>query len=117
MKRIILGVLLLLGACRMPPDSTASKIIRCGTQAVKDNFFQALPSVNGCLASPGYESCLFGLINPVAGITEDVVACVLRDQGQKFAAAAAANPTDTHSAQAATRARTFMNQNRYVYAD
>ena len=115
----ILALVLLLTACRLPPpDSKAGKVIRCGTDAVLNNFGKALPSVNTCISSaPDYEGCLFGLIDPVVGITEDVIACVLRDQGAKFAAQAEANPGDSVSARAAVRAQAFINHHQYVFAD
>lgn len=106
--------------CRVPPpDSTAGKWIRCSGAAIEQNWHQALPAVNGCLTGidDGWRDCLVGLINPAVGITEDVIACVTRDQGTKFADSALANGQDVRSLRAAERASAWLGERRYVFAD
>lgn len=113
---------MLLHGCRdvSKPDTTVGKLVHCGTAAVQENWPRILPSVNSCLTDQterSYEPCLISLINPVAGITEDVLACVLRDQGGKFAASAETNPGDTRSMRASVRAQAFINRYRYQFAE
>lgn len=96
MHRIIPVLLLLIFSatqsgcpgCPPPsPDSTLGKIINCenlGVQAIP-----LIPKVNDCLTgSVNWQNCLIGLINPAVNITLDVIACVTRDQGMKFAESA-----------------------------
>lgn len=67
------------------PDTTLGKIINCaglsGTQAIP-----LIPKVNDCLTrAVDWKTCLISLLNPTANITTDILACVVRDQGMKFA--------------------------------
>jgi hypothetical protein len=122
--RLALALLLLVTACRcrMPsPESPAGRLIQCSTEAVAQNWHKALPGVNTCLgrddAPPAIDTCLLGLIAPAVGVTEDVLACVLRRQGERFAASASTNPDDQFSARAAGNAQGFMARRGYRFAD
>lgn len=109
-------------SCRFfQPDSTGGRVIQCAGEAIERNWHQALPAVNTCITvdanESGWRDCLIGVINPAVGITEDLVACVLRDQGQKMAAQAERNPNDFRSERGAKRAETWIAERKYTFAD
>jgi len=104
--------------CRPPtPGTPAGDLIQCGTEAVQRNWPRVLGPANTCLTGGSATACLIGLIDPVAGITEDVIACVVRREGSDFNAAAQANPVDTRSARAASNARKFLGDRGYRFAE
>jgi len=110
----------LVSSCKLfSPGSTGAKVVSCASEAVERNWHRALPSVNTCLTvdvdEGGWRGCLFGLINPAAGITESVIACVLRDQGEKMAQQAEVNAADVRSKRGAERAQTFIAEQRYKF--
>ncbi len=109
---------LLATSCRFPPTETQPKVIRCGIEAVQQNWPKAIGPVNTCLAgTDDVTACLLALISPVAGITHDVIACVVRKEGSEFTHAARANPWDTRSARSADRAREFLTKQGYQFAE
>lgn len=114
-----LSASLAVPSCRVPPPTTGvGKIISCGTDAVRSCGPMTLPAVNTCLAGDGdVTSCLLGLIRPATCVTEEVVACLVRHEGAEFAHAAQANPDDVRSFRCADRAKTFLEQRRYVFQD
>jgi hypothetical protein len=112
------GLVLSGSGCKVPPPNTVGgRVVSCTTQAVRDNWPAAIGPVNSCLVSASASACLLALIRPLAGITEDVVACLVRDQGSEFAHAAQANPGDTRSATAAANARNYLAEQGYTFAD
>jgi hypothetical protein len=102
-------------ACRLPPPtSTLGKVIRCSTEAVEKNGPALVAPVNTCLTNDGdATACLLGLVRPAAGITQEVIACVVRHQEKVFAESAAGNEADVRSWRAAERAREFTA--RYTF--
>jgi hypothetical protein len=110
-------------SCQQPGGGggIGNKLISCTTEAVSRNWPTVLPGVNTCLTDTGPDSsvssCLLGLINPAINVTEDVIACVLRDQGRKFGEMAARNENDLRSARAAHRANAFMVEREYRFQD
>ena len=113
----LLVVALVVVGCRLPPPTTpAGRAIRCGSDAVAKNWPRVLPAVNTCLAeSLAVTGCLLALVDPVLGITEDVIACVTRDRAVAFADSAAANPDDTRSRAAAAAGKIFLRDRGYVF--
>lgn len=103
------------GGCKVP---TKQQVIACGSTAMQQNWPSVLPQVNGCLTSPGdWEGCLIGLINPAIGVTEDLVACLVKDQGVKFSDSAKVNVNDTTSVMAAQRADAFITKRGYKFQE
>lgn len=99
-----------LGGCHLPkPGSPTDHAIRCGIDAIQSHAIEAVPCVNTCLADThDVFACLAACAVPAAGITSDVIACVTRDQGAEFAAAASLNPDDVRSFRAADRAHAYL---------
>jgi hypothetical protein len=119
-KRIfgfVVVLTLLVGSTGCPkPIPPTSKWIECGGKAIRAHGLPLIPKVNDCLTSgDGWQVCLISLISPAVGITEDVLACVLRQQNNQFAAQAAANPSDDAAAIAAARAAQFIKDRRYTF--
>lgn len=99
------------------PTTTQQKWIDCSAAAVRTHGIPAIPAVNECLTqSMGWEACLIGLIQPAAGITKDVLACVLLQRAENFGAMAAQNPEDEVSRTAAERARAFIEKQDYKFS-
>lgn len=96
---LIVLVMALSGAgcpgCPPPPDSALGKVINCaGLNA--NQAIPFIPKVNDCLTGAvDWKGCLISLINPAANITTEVLACVTRDQGMKFAESADDQLEDT----------------------
>ncbi len=112
------GLLLVaVSACPRPLPPPLQTAIDCGGQAIKDRGLPLIPKVNTCLLDPSFMSCLISLIQPVAGITEEIVACVVRSSGSSFASNAQANPNDEISKQNAERARMFILEREYKFSD
>lgn len=111
MRKLLLLVLLLAACPRpQPGDPPKPGLVQCGGEAVQNNWPRVLPAVNRCLASmadSAWLGCLLGLIDPVAGITSDVIRCVTADSGKKFGDAALHNRSDAISERAAARAQEF----------
>lgn len=106
-------------ACRVPPpDTKLGKVIDCTSKSVQENAISAVGPVNDCLTLPddeNWQACLVKLINPAVGITRDIVACVLRDSGELFAAMAETNSGDSRSARGAVRARSYIDEQGYRF--
>lgn len=77
--------LLLLVGCPRPADGPPTSVpIRCGTQAIADCGPAALPAVDMCLDGAGdITACLMGLVRPVGCVTYEVIACLVRGEGNK----------------------------------
>jgi hypothetical protein len=94
-----------------PPTSW----IDCTKEAVRERAISLIAPVNDCLVSMSWEGCLLALINPVIGVTEDVLACVIRARQVGFAESAAANPKDTISVDGAKHATEFIKKRGYSF--
>ncbi|HYF53043.1 MAG TPA: hypothetical protein VEA41_02165 [Salinarimonas sp.] len=109
----------LVGGCRVPPPGTPAGVaIKCTTEAVRDSWPTVLPRVNTCLTQmdSSWEGCLDAIPSAV-GVAIDVVACVVRNQGSEFAHAAETNPGDKRSARGADRAREYLQEKGWVFAE
>ena len=118
--RPVLLLALFLTACPKPVPGEPPGIIACGTDAVQQHWPQVLPSVNACLvdaADGAWVSCLVGLISPVAGITEAVIACLVQDRQASYADASARNPGDMRSARGKVRAAQFLRDRHYQFSE
>ncbi len=105
-------------SCRLPPPGTTGrKLIDCSVDAVKRQAIGLIAPVNTCLTGGDARACLLGLINPAAGVTLDVIACVTRREGAEFAAAELINPADKGSARAADNARAFIAAEQIEFTD
>lgn len=117
--KLVLVLLLFAVSCRVPPrHTTVGAVIRCSADAVQSNWPRILPAVNTCLGDETVSDvtgCLLALVNPATGITEDVVACLVRERGSDAFAAAQANPRDARSSRAATRAHGFILAREYRF--
>lgn len=120
MRKLLPLLVLLLAACPrpLPGEPTKPGLVQCGTEAIQSNWPRVLPAVNRCLAAAAdsaWLNCLLGLIDPAAGITEDLIRCVTADSAKSFADAAAHNRSDVVSARAATRAQEFNSGWTFSY--
>lgn len=115
---LLAAFMALPAGCPKPtPGPGSPGIVVCTTEAVRANGLSLIPKVNDCLVAPSsWEACLISLIDPVANITEDVLACVVQSQGRQAAAAAEANTKDELSAITAERARAFIKSRGYVFS-
>jgi hypothetical protein len=115
MKTLLLASLFLLGCPHPVPSGVSPGLIDCSLQAVRDYGIPLIPKVNSCITGQDWQSCLIGLVSPVANITEDVLACVVQSSGKSYAASAAANPKDAISADGAARAKQFVTERNYKF--
>lgn len=110
----------LLGAgcpgCQGEPGSISARVADCGKGSVRQNWPKVLPAVNDCLVSGSAVACLLGLVQPAVGITESVIACVVRSRATEFAAMASANPEDSTAGRAARNAEEFIRQRGWTFA-
>jgi hypothetical protein len=113
------GFLLAVTGCPKPtPGTTHPGVLECSSEVVRAHWPEALPAVNRCLAAAAdsaWFDCLVGLINPIAGLTEDVIGCVVRGTGDRYRQASAANPNDEISSTAASRAAEFLTRQGYKF--
>lgn len=87
------------------PTPTQQKWIDCTSAAVRTHGLPLIPKINDCVTGVfDVTGCLISLISPAAGISADVLACVVRDQGKKFAETA----DDTLECNAMKNADTFI---------
>jgi len=106
-----------LTGCPRPiePGKPAS-LIDCTAQAVRSRAIPLIPKVNDCLVQPSeWQKCLIGLIDPVAGITEDALACTVQHNHGTAAAASSANPSDSLSRTRAERSQSFIKDRGYTF--
>lgn len=98
--------------CPTPP--TTQGVLNCLGPSVQQYGIPLIPKVNNCLTGTvDWMGCLISLLSPAAGITEEVLACVTRDQGGKFAQTA----DDPLESQAACRADAFITEKKYEFQD
>lgn len=107
---LVVGLALALPACPAgcPNPPPISKVAHCSSQAVQDHAIDLLPKVNSCLVQRDYASCLDGLAQALGSTGWELVACVVTKQGDEFSYAAAKNPHDSVSAEAATNAHAYV---------
>ena len=98
-------------SCETKPGEPG--IFDCASQAVQDHAISILPNVNDCLTGGSVTMCLIGLISPVAGITQDVLACVVRSAGSRFAM----NADDDFEREASSNATAFLCEREAQFKD
>jgi hypothetical protein len=121
MKRLIAILLATLAAAcfacgTLPP--VVGKTVDCSGESVRSRWVSILPAVNQCIGDVtvgDYTSCLLALVNPAAGISLDVVACLVRERGASAVHASQANPDDARSTRAAERAHAFLASQKIAF--
>jgi len=120
----LLGSALLLASCRVPPPGQpgpwTGDVIDCGADVIRRCGPSSLGPVNSCLGSSentDWRQCMIGLIGPATCGVETVLACVTRRTGSAAAADSQANPNDEVSRRIANRAREWIVERDYRYAD
>lgn len=98
-------------SCETKPGEPG--IFDCASQAVQDHAISILPNVNDCLTGGSVTMCLISLISPVAGITQDVLSCVVRSAGSRFAM----NADDDFERQASSNATAFLCERGAQFKD
>ncbi len=107
--------LLSMQGCRTPGSTgpgVGSKLIDCGTHEVFEAGIKYLGRVNSTITDQMVDDSTTRakLINLAIEAGENVIACLLRDQGSKYAHAAAHNPADVESVIAERRAESFIRE-------
>lgn len=117
MKKTLTVMALLVAGCHVPPPTTRiGKLIRCSGEVASSRWPSAIGPVNRCLSdSDDSRSCLLGLIEPAIGMTESLIACVVRSQGTVYSQYADNNPSDKRSEIAAANASAFLKP--YTFED
>lgn len=115
--RTIILVALLASACPRPIEpGRPPTLVDCTVDAVRSRAIPLIPKVNDCLVQPSdWKNCLIWLIDPVAGITEDALACTVSNARRKAVAAAQANTSDSISKTSAERAASFISERGYTF--
>lgn len=124
MRSVLLLPVLLLSltlSCKPPPGAPPGTgvpgLLNCAAEAVKAKWPAVLPAVNRCLAAAAtseWFDCLLGLIEPTAGVTEEIIACTVQSSGRSYADAGARG--DVLSAKASARATEYIKQRGYRFA-
>lgn len=104
------GLGLLLPACPAGCPGGPKRLIECSGEAIATNAAKVQSAVVACLSGGGTTACLLGLINPAAGITEDVIACLVRAEASKLAV----EPEDVGRSE---RARSFLRERGYRFSE
>ncbi len=116
---LILASCLLFPACPKPtgPGQPPGPV-NCGVLDILASCGpQVVPLVNECLSSSGDSvGCILGITKVVGCATYEILACVVRDQGDASQAAWKANPLDTRDHWRAQRAQEFLTKTHAVFA-
>lgn len=95
-------------SCKTPSGTgLVSKVVDCASRAVREKGLVYIGKVNDVLGSQSLSdpAARAKLVDLGIDAGQDVLGCLLLDQGQKFAEATAANPNDKVSQTAARRAK------------
>lgn len=121
MKAALLVVVLLsLAACPKPTPGTDGPRppVACAVKAVEGCAPQVLGLVNECLAAEGDTvPCLLGVTKIVGCATWEIIACVVRHEGDAAARASARNPNDLVDHRRAIRAQDFLDRTGARFTD
>lgn len=112
----IVGII--MSGCRPPkPPEWAGGALDCGQELVQRCGPGATGPVAACLTSgeSEWQSCLVGLIRPVACGAEVVIGCVVKHIGDTSAKSYALNDQDVVSGQTAMRAAEWIQARGYQY--
>jgi hypothetical protein len=115
---LLLVAALTLTACPHtgPGPSIPSAIIKCAKDEIQNKGVTLIPKVNDALQRDDWSDRLLALIDASAGVTADVLACVVRSVLGDYLAASQANPSDAISKRSADRAQTFIDAQKYTFA-
>jgi len=107
--------LLSMQSCRTSSpggSGVGAKLIDCGAHEVFEAGIKYLGRVNSTLTDQMVDDSTTRakLINLAIEAGENVIACLLRDQGGRYADAAAHNPADVESVIAERRAEAFIRE-------
>jgi hypothetical protein len=104
MRILFLAAILFLGACLHPVPDPGAIVISCTMDAVKDP--KLVDALTHALQQSDWRTAIMSLINPAAGVTAEVVACVLKSLLGRLGV----DPTRT---QETRRARTYLTEHGY----
>jgi hypothetical protein len=110
-----LSLLAIIG-CRHLPGGTdggaVSKIVDCAQKSIRDKGLLYVGKVNSIIGATDISDrdARSRLIDLGIDAGQDILGCLLRDQGVKFAESADANPADQMSVTAARRAKTRLGE-------
>ena len=104
--------LLLCGCAGCPSPLAPGKIVDCAGAECRAHCPEMAAQVTACLVSKDVASCLTGLIVPALGISYDVIACVVRQQGASANANVMAKSTSVDDSKIANAAREWMRPGR-----
>lgn len=109
---LALVALLSVPACKTPGGvgGIGARIVDCAQQAIREKGLIYVGKVNAIIGSTELtdNDARGRLVDLGIDAGQDVLGCLLRDQGQKYAESSAANPNDRMSAVAARRAKDHL---------
>lgn len=114
---ILLSAVLLFPGCPRPAPGQPPGPVSCALGAVEACAPQVIPLVNECLMGSGdVVACVLAIPKAITCAIYDVLACVVRDQGDRATAAYKANPADTRDHWRAQRAAEFLSRTGAQFA-
>lgn len=117
---LVAAVVAVFGGCALfGPGKPATRVVNCTIEAVAQAVVPNLGRVNAVIGDAGLSGEMVGRqLGAIASdVGLDVVACILRDQGLKFANSASADPADVQSRLASERAASWLQAERVVFED
>lgn len=103
---LTLGTLPVVACRHFQPGTVGGKIVDCASKAIREKGLVYLGRVNDVIGNTQLSDgeANSRLINLGVDAGQDVIGCLMADQGVKFAESARENPNDVVSATAARRA-------------
>lgn len=109
---IVLSSLLLFPGCPKPiPGTGGQPPAKCSGHLLEECGPLALPLVNECLiGTTDVVACILGITKLAGCATYEILACVVKGQGEQAATAYQVNPLDMRDQHRAQRAQEFITK-------
>lgn len=113
----LLSLLLFPGCPKPIPGTGGEPPAKCSGHLLEQCGPLALPLVNECLVGDtDVVACILGITKLVGCATYEILACVVKNQGDAAAASYKANPLDTRDHWRAQRAQDFLTKTHASFA-